>query len=177
MRIADFDYELPPSSIAQEAVEPRDQARLMRLPRHEGSPTDHVFRDLPGLLRPGALLVVNRSRVFPAGLRGRREGGGGAEVFLLRDLGDDRWQALVRPGRRLRPGAHVTVEPGLTVVVETAAVGPEGRRIVQLRADAGPVEAALERAGHVPLPPYIRRPDRPEDRARYQTGFAGGKGS
>ena len=177
MRIADFDYDLPPSSIAQEAVEPRDQARLMRLPRPEGPPTDHVFRDLPRLLRPGDLLVVNRSRVFPARLLGRREGGGGAEVFLLRDLGGDRWQALVRPGRRLRPGAHVTVDPGLTVVVETAAVGPEGRRIVQLRADAGSVEAALERAGHVPLPPYIRRPDRPEDRARYQTVFAREKGS
>ena len=177
MRIADFDYDLPPSSIAQEAVEPRDQARLMRLPRPEGPPTDHVFRDLPRLLRPGDLLVVNRSRVFPARLLGRREGGGGAEVFLLRDLGDDRWQALVRPGRRLRPGARVTVDPGLTVVVESAAVGPEGRRIVQLRAEAGSVEAALERAGHVPLPPYIRRPDRPEDRARYQTVFAREKGS
>ena len=177
MRIADFDYDLPPSSIAQEAVEPRDQARLMRLPRPEGPPTDHVFRDLPRLLRPGDLLVVNRSRVFPARLLGRREGGGGAEVFLLRDLGGDRWQALVRPGRRLRPGAHVTVDPGLTVVVETAAVGPEGRRIVHLRADTGSVEAALERAGHVPLPPYIRRPDRPEDRARYQTVFAREKGS
>jgi len=177
MRIADFYYDLPPSSIAQEAVEPRDQARLMRLPRPEGPPTDHVFRDLPRLLRPGDLLVVNRSRVFPARLLGRREGGGGAEVFLLRDLGGDRWQALVRPGRRLRPGAHVTVDPGLTVVVETAAVGPEGRRIVQLRADTGSVEAALERAGHVPLPPYIRRPDRPEDRARYQTVFAREKGS
>src|SRR6185295_12147158 len=177
MRIADFDYDLPPSSIAQEAVEPRDQARLMRLPRPEGPPTDHVFRDLPRLLRPGDLLVVNRSRVFPARLLGRREGGGGAEVFLVRDLGGDRWEALVRPGRRLRPGALVTVDPGLTVVVETAAVGPEGRRIVELRAPAGSVDAALERAGHVPLPPYIRRPDRPADRARYQTVFAREKGS
>src|SRR6185436_8813574 len=177
MRIADFDYDLPPSSIAQEAVEPRDQARLMRLPRPEGPPTDHVFRDLPRLLRPGDLLVVNRSRVFPARLLGQREGGGAAEVFLLRDLGDDRWEALVRPGRRLRPGAAVAIDPGLTVVVETAAVGPEGRRIVQLRADTGSVEAALERAGHVPLPPYIRRPDRPEDRDRYQTVYARERGS
>ncbi len=177
MRIADFDYALPPSSIAQEAIEPRDRARLMRLPRAEGAPTDHVFHDLPGLLRPGDLLVVNRSRVFPARLLGRREGGGGAEVFLLRDLGDDRWEALVRPGRRLRPGAAVAIDPGLTVVIETAAVGPEGRRVVHLRAEAGSVEAALERAGHVPLPPYIRRPDRPEDRARYQTVYARERGS
>ena len=87
MRIADFDYALPPSSIAQEAIEPRDHARLMRVPRAEGAPTDHVFHELPRLLRPGDLLVVNRSRVFPARLLGRREGGGGAEVFLLRDGG------------------------------------------------------------------------------------------
>jgi len=176
MRIADFDYALPPSSIAQEAIEPRDAARLMRLAR-EGDPSDHVFRDLPGLLRPGDLLVVNRSRVFPARLLGQREGGGAAEVFLLRDLGDDRWEALVRPGRRLRPGAVVAIDPGLTAVVETAAVGPEGRRVVHLRAKTGSVEAALEQAGHVPLPPYIRRPDRPEDRARYQTVYAREKGS
>ena len=176
MRIADFDYALPPSSIAQEAIEPRDAARLMRLAR-EGDPSDHVFRDLPGLLRPGDLLVVNRSRVFPARLLGQREGGGAAEVFLLRDLGDDRWEALVRPGRRLRPGAVVAIDRGLTAVVETAAVGPEGRRVVHLRAKTGSVEAALEQAGHVPLPPYIRRPDRPEDRARYQTVYAREKGS
>jgi S-adenosylmethionine:tRNA ribosyltransferase-isomerase len=177
MRIADFDYPLPPSSIAQEAIEPRDAARLMRLPRREGDPSDHVFRDLPRLLRAGDLLVVNRSRVFPARLLGQREGGGAAEVFLLRDLGDDRWEALVRPGRRLRPGAVVAIDPGLAAVVETAAVGPEGRRVVHLRTEAGPVEAALERAGHVPLPPYIRRPDRPHDRARYQTVYAREKGS
>jgi S-adenosylmethionine:tRNA ribosyltransferase-isomerase len=177
MRIADFDYPLPPSSIAQEAIEPRDRSRLMRLPRKEGAPTDHVFRDLPGLLRPGDLLVVNRSRVFPARLLGRREGGAAAEVFLLRDVGDDRWEAFVRPGRRLRPGAIVAIDATLTATVETAAVGPEGRRVVYLRAETGSVEAALERAGHVPLPPYIRRPDRPEDRARYQTVYARERGS
>jgi S-adenosylmethionine:tRNA ribosyltransferase-isomerase len=177
MRIAEFDYALPPASIAQEAIEPRDAARLMRLPRTEGTPTDHVFRDLPRLLRPGDLLVVNRSRVFPARLLGRRDGGGAAEVFLLRDVGDERWEALVRPGRRLRPGAVISIDGGLSAVVETAAVGTEGRRVVHLRAENGPLEAALERAGHVPLPPYIRRPDRPDDRARYQTVYAREKGS
>ncbi|HEY8148060.1 MAG TPA: tRNA preQ1(34) S-adenosylmethionine ribosyltransferase-isomerase QueA [Vicinamibacteria bacterium] len=177
MRIADFDYALPPASIAQEAIEPRDAARLMRLPRGAEAPTDHVFRDLPHLLRPGDLLVVNRSRVFPARLLGRREGGAAAEVFLLRDVGDDRWEAFVRPGRRLRPGAIVAIDATLTATVETAAVGPEGRRVVSLRAETGSVEAALERAGHVPLPPYIRRPDRPEDRARYQTVYARERGS
>jgi S-adenosylmethionine:tRNA ribosyltransferase-isomerase len=176
MRISDFDYALPPSAIAQEAIEPRDAARLLRLSRGGGPPEDHVFRDLPRLLRAGDLLVVNRSRVVPARLRGRREGGGEAEVLLLRELGDDRWEALVRPGRRLRPGAVVSIDEGLSLVVESAAVGPEGRRRVHVRAPGG-VEAALERAGHVPLPPYIRRPDRPDDLARYQTVYAREKGS
>jgi S-adenosylmethionine:tRNA ribosyltransferase-isomerase len=177
VRISDFDYALPPEAIAQEAAEPRDAARLMRLARQGGPPSDHVFRDLPRLLRPGDLVVVNRSRVFPARLLGRRDKGGAAEVFLLRALEDDRWEALVRPGRRLRPGATVTFDGGLRAVLETAAVGPEGRRVVHLLADDGRVEAALDRAGHVPLPPYIRREDRPEDRARYQTVYAREKGS
>jgi S-adenosylmethionine:tRNA ribosyltransferase-isomerase len=149
----------------------------MRLPRMQGEPSDHVFRDLPRLLRPRDLLVVNRSRVFPARLLGRRATGGAAEVLLLRALGDDRWEALVRPGRRLRPGDAVTIDDVLGVIVETEATGEEGRRAVRLRARAGTVEEALERAGHVPLPPYIRRPDRPEDRARYQTVYAREKGS
>jgi S-adenosylmethionine:tRNA ribosyltransferase-isomerase len=177
VRVSDFDYELPPAAIAQEPIEPRDAARLMRLAGEDGPPADHVFRDLPRLLRPGDLLVVNRSRVFPARLLGRRKGGGAAEVLLLRDLGDDRWDAFVRPGRRLRPGTAVRLEGGLSAVVESGAVGPEGRRVVALQADTGTVAAALERAGHVPLPPYIRRPDRAQDRERYQTVYAREKGS
>ena len=177
MKISAFDYELPPEAIAQEPAEPRDAARLLRLSPGGGSPTDHVFRDLPLLLRRGDLLVVNRSRVFPARLLGRRKGGGAAELLLLRDLGDDRWDAFVRPGRRLRPGSVVTLEAGLSAVVESGAVGPEGRRVIALRADTGSVAEALERAGHVPLPPYIRRPDRAEDRERYQTVYAREKGS
>jgi S-adenosylmethionine:tRNA ribosyltransferase-isomerase len=149
----------------------------MRLPRAGGAVTDHVFRDLPLLLRAGDLLVVNRSRVFPARLLGRRETGGAAEVFLLRDRGDDRWEALVRPGRRLRPGASVTFDGGLAATVETEAVGPEGRRLVWLHADTDTVADTLARIGHVPLPPYIRRKDTPRDRERYQTVYAREPGS
>ena len=177
MRISDFDYELPPEAIAQEAMEPRDAARLMRLPRAGGAPTDHVFRDLPRLLRAGDLLVVNRSRVFPARLLGRRAGGGQAEVLLLRPEGDERWEAMVRPGRRLRPGDVVAVDDDLSVAIETEARGEDGRRRVRLAAKSGAVAAALERAGHVPLPPYIRRPDRRDDRDRYQTVYARETGS
>jgi S-adenosylmethionine:tRNA ribosyltransferase-isomerase len=177
VRISDFDYDLPPEAIAQEAVEPRDSARLMRLPRAGGAPTDHVFRDLPRLLRKGDLLVVNRSRVFPARLLGTRAGGGQAEVLLLRARGDDRWEAFVRPGRRLRSGSVVTVGAFLDVVIESGARGEEGRREVRLVARQGRAQDALERAGHVPLPPYIRRPDRPDDRSRYQTVYARETGS
>jgi S-adenosylmethionine:tRNA ribosyltransferase-isomerase len=177
LKISAFDYDLPREAIAQEPAEPRDTARLLRLPPDESAPTDHVFRDLPRLLRRGDLLVVNRSRVFPARLLGQRKGGGAAELLLLRDLGDDRWDAFVRPGRRLRPGSTVTLEGGLTAVVESGAVGPEGRRVIALRAESGSVAEALERAGHVPLPPYILRADRAEDRERYQTVYAREKGS
>ena len=177
MRTSDFDYDLPPGAIAQEAVEPRDAARLMRLGRREGPPSDHRFHDLPRLLRAGDLVVVNRSRVFPARLLGRRGAGGRTELLLLRALGEDRWEALVRPGRRLRAGAVVTIDDGLAAVVETEGIGEEGRRRVRLQARTGSVAAALERAGHVPLPPYIRRPDRPDDRARYQTVYARETGS
>lgn len=149
----------------------------MRLPRDGGAATDHVFRDLPRLLRRGDLLVVNRSRVFPARLLGRRPRGGMAEILLLRDVGDDRWEALVRPGRRLRPGAVIAIDGDLTATVESGSVGSEGRRLVWLRTAGGTVEAALDRAGHIPLPPYIRRADRPDDRDRYQTVYAREKGS
>jgi S-adenosylmethionine:tRNA ribosyltransferase-isomerase len=121
--------------------------------------------------------VVNRSRVFPARLLGARAGGGRAEVLLLRPQGDERWEALVRPGRRLRPGDVVGIDEDLSVTIETEAGGEDGRRRVRLCAKSGALEAALARAGHVPLPPYIRRPDRPDDRARYQTVYARETGS
>ena len=175
MNIADFDYSLPPEAIAQEPLAHRDASRLLVLPPDEGPPSDHLFRDLPGLLRPGDLLVVNRSRVFPARLVGTRAGGGKAEVLLLKDLGGGDWEALVRPGRRLRPGDVVQVGRGVEVVVESAAVGPEARRRVRVRAE-DPARA-LEEVGHIPLPPYIRRPDRPADRERYQTIYARETGS
>ena len=150
----------------------------MVLPRDGSAPRHHVFRDLPGLLSPGDLVVMNRSRVLPARLLGRRGSGGEAEVLLLRDKGGDgRWEAMVRPGRHLRPGQRVTVDDDLTVVVESEALGSDGRRQVRLLSKRRDVGAALERCGHVPLPPYIRRPDRPEDRERYQTVYAREPGS
>jgi S-adenosylmethionine:tRNA ribosyltransferase-isomerase len=175
--ITDFDYHLPSELIAQEPLPERDASRLMTLDLETGAIGHRVFRDLPELLRPGDLLVTNRSRVIPARLLGRRASGGEAEVLLLKDVGDGRWEAMVRPGRHLRPGQRVGVDDDLTVVVETEALAEDGRRQVRLLSRARDVAAALERCGHVPLPPYVKRPDRPEDRERYQTIYAREAGS
>ena len=177
MRTRDFDYELPPEAIAQEPLPERDASRLLVLDRQTGRRRDQFFSDLPDLLEPGDLLVVNRSRVFPARLLGRRADGGSAEILLLRPLGDSCWEALVRPGRRLRTGHEVRVSADLAVRIESEPLGPEGRRRVRVLVAAQDAEVWLERAGHVPLPPYIRRPDRSLDRARYQTIFARESGS
>jgi S-adenosylmethionine:tRNA ribosyltransferase-isomerase len=177
MHISDFDYELPPGAIAQEPAPERDASRLLRLVRRSGELTHHVFRELPDLLNPGDLLVLNRSRVFPARLLGRRPTGGAAEVFLLRDLGEDRWEAFVHPGRRLRPGDLVHVDDHLTVVIETYGRGEDHRRRVQLRAERGDVAQALAAAGRVPLPPYVQRAATENDRERYQTVYARESGS
>ena len=149
----------------------------MVLPREGGAVRHHVFRDLPDLLEPGDLLVLNRSRVIPARLLGRRSRGGEAEILLLRDKGDGRFEAMVRPGRHLRPGQRVTVDDDLSVVVESEALAADGRRQVRLLSRRRDVAAGLERCGHTPLPPYIRRPDRPLDRERYQTVYAREAGS
>ncbi len=177
MMISDFDYDLPPEAIAQAPLPERDASRLLVLDRARAALDHRTFRDLPDLLRAGDLLVVNRSRVIPARLLGRRGSGGAAEVLLVRDVGEGRWQALVRPGRHLRPGQRVTVDDDLTVVIESEALAEDGRRRVRLLSRSRDVAAALERCGHMPLPPYVKRPDTPDDRDRYQTMFAREPGS
>jgi S-adenosylmethionine:tRNA ribosyltransferase-isomerase len=176
LRLSDFDYDLPPEAIAQVPLPERDASRLLVLDRATGGIEHRTFHDLPVLLQPDDLLVLNRSRVFPARLVGRREGGGAAEVLLVRRHADDVWDALLRPGRRLRPGARVEVSADLTVEVLPGGTR-EGTRRVRLRCASGDVGAALEREGHVPLPPYIRRPDVPADLERYQTVYARESGS
>ena len=180
MDIADFDYELPPELIAQEPLPERDASRLLVLDRATGAFRDDAFRSLPDLLSPGDLLVVNRSRVFPARLLGRRRNGGAAEVLLLKPLAADQteWEALLRPGRRLRVADTVVVaDDDLTVTVESDALGADGRRRVRLTARHETADAAIRRLGHTPLPPYVKRPDRPADRERYQTIYAREEGS
>lgn len=174
---SDFDYELPPGRIARYPPERRADSRLLVLSRSTGAIRHRRFRDLPRLLDRGDLLVVNDTRVFPARLLGRKPTGAAAEVLLLRPVRseDERmWEALVRPGRKLKPGRTVVVAPELSVHI--VDVRPDGRRIVRVESPLG-VREALERFGRLPLPPYLQRDDEPMDRERYQTVYARREGS
>lgn len=178
-----FHYELPEERIAQEPAKERDGARLLVVRKSGGPPLEHRrIPDLPQLLAPDDLLVVNRSRVFPARLRAERRSGGRVEVLLLgeRDEEPGRWQTMARPMRRLRAGERLRLrgpDGGTDHEIEIVEIS-EGR--VDVRFAAGVDAIALaERLGETPLPPYILRPDGPtgEDRARYQTVFAREAGS
>jgi len=145
------------------------------LDRASGSISHRSFSDLPELLAPRDLLVVNRSKVVKARLLGTRVGSGApAEIFLLSPLGDGRYEAMVSPGGKLKPGRVVDIAPGFTV--EIVSVTERRTRIVQLRAEQG-IETAIEAHGHIPLPPYIERGDSAADIERYQTVYAREAGS
>lgn len=170
MLTRDFDYELPAASIAQEPA-PRGESRLLVLDR-TGLERHARVRGLPRLLQPGDLLVLNDTRVIPARLFGRRAGGGTTEILLVERLGDREWDALVRPGRRARPGTVLDFDDGLAA--EVVDKREDGRHRLRF---SEPVEPHLESLGHIPLPPYIHRPDTPEDRERYQTVYARNPGA
>lgn len=167
-----FDYALPADRIAQEPLAERDQALLLHC-RPNGVMEDRRFTDLPALLAPGDLVVANDVRVRAARLRGTRAGGGAAEILILERLaGSDRFVCMVRPGRRLTTGDEVHMPDGMVARIEERAPGHPGARVVQLQADDGNVDDAIERHGEMPLPPYIRR--RLDDRERYQTTYSSG---
>jgi S-adenosylmethionine:tRNA ribosyltransferase-isomerase len=176
LRAADFDFALPEALIAQAPARPRDAARLLRV--GAAGLQDRGVLDLPDLLEPGDVMVVNDTRVIPARLHGRR-GEARVEILLNRCDGGGLWQALVRNARRLRPGDAVTIEgaEGLAAtVVENAG---DGTVMLDFGPDQAALAAALDQAGEVPLPPYIARPEgpTPEDRADYQTIFAARPGA
>ena len=181
VNVSDFDFDLPADLIAQDPPAQRGGSRLLALKRSSGRVSHHQFADLPSLLRPGDLLVVNDTRVFPARLIGHRvPGGGAAECFLVRPTGvTDEWLALVHPGQRLREGAGMVFEAGaLRLNAEVVGIHFHGRRTVRLWTDDGSsVREAIDAIGHIPLPPYIKRSDAPADRDRYQTVFARDRGS
>jgi S-adenosylmethionine:tRNA ribosyltransferase-isomerase len=167
VRVEEFSYPLPESAIAQEAIEPRHDSRLL----DTRDMTDHVFLDLPSMLHPGDLMVVNETRVRSARLHGRRAGTGGqVELLILSARANGTWEALARPSRRLHPGVEIELD-GLTA---TIVEGPE-RGLVAVDLQAPDVEAAIAAAGEIPLPPYFT--GRLEDGSRYQTMFARSTGS
>jgi len=166
VRVADFDYDLPAESIAQQAA-PRGRSRLYHL---DAAPAERhrSVAELPEILRPGDLLVVNDTRVIPARLFATRPPGGGrVELLLVEQASATEWDCLVRPGRKARPGTRLEL-PG-EIVVEVLSRAEDGRHRVRF---SEPIDPHLERLGHVPLPPYIDRPDTAEDRERYQTLWA-----
>ena len=180
VHVSDFDFDLPESLIAQEPPRERGSSRLLVLDRRAGTWRHHVVQDLPSLLTRGDLLVVNDSRVFPARLLGHRDPSGGqVECLLLRRIGEDRWDVLMHPGQKLRPGTRARFGTGAySLIAEILEQHTFGRRTVRLsREDGGSVEEAIEAVGHMPLPPYIKRVDASADRDRYQTVYARVPGS
>ena len=185
MDVRDFDFDLPADLIAQEPPAERGAARMLVLDRATGAIEDSQVSALPEHLRPGDLVVVNNTRVFPARLLGHRVPSRGAvECLLVRpltaaDASDGVvWEALVHPGQKLRPGAQMVFEGARTLHGEVLEQHFFGRRRIRLWTDDGSsVDEVVDAIGHVPLPPYIKRADRDVDRDRYQTVFADARGS
>ena len=184
MLVSDFDFDLPHDLIAQEPA-PRGTSRLLVVDRSTGATGHASIADLPRYLRQGDLLVVNNTRVFAARLLGTRVPSGGAVECLLLEPpvpdahGNAICDALMHPGQKLKPGALVRFEAdGCALVAEVLEKKFFGRRRIRLAVEAGgAMDAIVERLGHMPLPPYIKRPDTPHDRERYQTMFASVRGS
>jgi S-adenosylmethionine:tRNA ribosyltransferase-isomerase len=198
--VSEFDFHLPQELIAQQPLADRAASRMLHLERISGRFTDDSFRNLPQVLRPGDLLVMNNTRVFPARLFGRRSGNqaqpigehnpaareflrGKVEILLTKQSDDDplRWEALARPGRKLTPGERVffggaETEADHRLAAQVVSVGEFGERTIRFDPLADLV-AEIEKLGHVPLPPYISREDAPADRDRYQTVYARERGS
>jgi len=174
MKTKDFYFDLPEELIAQTPIQQRDTSRLLTLNKKTGEVEHHHFYELPDLLRPGDCLIMNNSRVLPARLLGSRLPGGGAcEVLLLIDRGDNVWECLVRPGKKMRTGAKVTFGNGeLTAEVVGEVEG--GNRLVRFSYEGIFLEV-LERLGKMPLPPYIK--EELQDQERYQTVYSAVNGS
>ncbi|MBA2564376.1 MAG: tRNA preQ1(34) S-adenosylmethionine ribosyltransferase-isomerase QueA [Gemmatimonadetes bacterium] len=169
MRVADLDFDLPSDRIAQRPLPRRDAARLLVLHRREGRIEDRRFRDFPAYFDRGDLIVLNETRVLPARLEGSRSSGGRVEVLLTRNRGEGRWEALVRPGRRIREGEEIRFGSRIAAQVDERL--PDGGRLLTF-VGGGDLGRSIAAAGSVPLPPYIRRAPSAADRRRYQTLYA-----
>ncbi len=187
MRLDELEYHLPQEQIAQRPLDPREASRLLLLDRGSGLFEDRLFTEFPALLRGDELLVLNNARVIPARLFGRRAGvhsqrptrstraehlTGKVEILLTRELHSETWEALVRPGRKMAVGERVLFGDG-ELEAEVLSRGQLGLRTLRFTSnDQSSISQHFERLGHVPLPPYIERPDEISDRQRYQTVFA-----
>ena len=191
LRVADFDYQLPEELIAQQPPAERGASRMLAMDRSSGLLHDDAFSALGRYLRPGDLLVLNDSRVIPTRLFARRTlrrdkepPTGRIEVMLTEPAGNDRWRALVRPGRKIAIGERLVFpapDGSIALQAEVLDRGPYGERLLEFApidaSIAGDFFAVLDRIGHIPLPPYIHRHDATQDRDRYQTVFAQDRGS
>lgn len=187
MHLSDFDYTLPKTCIALYPAKEREESRLLKLDRETGDISHHVFSDLSELLRPSDLLVLNNTRVFPARLLGRRLGltsghrgkssplRSQIEILMVRPLGKGIWEVLVKPGRKVRVGEVIAFGNG-ELECEVLDRGAFGVRKVRFQC-RGDFVTLVDQLGHVPLPPYIHRPDEALDRLRYQTVYASKRGA
>lgn len=179
LKTSDFNFDLPQELIAQHPCEPRDAARLLVMNRKTQTTEHRIFRDITEYLHPGDVLVINDSKVIPARIYGKKLGEGGAacEFLLLRQRSLDRWEVLVRPGRRLREGAKVSFGDGiLTATIDE--IIEDGNRIVTFdydRAGGESLFSILDKIGKMPLPPYITEELKNND--DYQTVYANESGS
>ena len=171
-RKSDFNYNLPPELIAQTPVEPRDCSRLLVYNRATDRVEHRIFRDITQYLKAGDVLVINNTKVLPARLYALTEHGGRVEVLLLKRLDIDRWEVLVKPGKKCRIGTRLTISPKLSLTVE--GITDSGERIVKFDCD-GVFEEVLDEVGSMPLPPYIH--EKLKDKNRYQTVYAKTDGS
>jgi S-adenosylmethionine:tRNA ribosyltransferase-isomerase len=193
MLLSDFDYNLPPELIAQYPLAQRDASRMLLLDRKSGMLKDDLFRQVSECLQPKDLVVFNNTKVFPARLIGRRKGLGSqvpgknnptvrefltspVELLLVNRVDNVEWEGLVHPGRKVRLG-EVLVFGNNELFAEVTGREDYGLRRVRLSASEGSVEQAIDRLGHIPLPPYLHRPEEPEDREHYQTVYARVRGS
>jgi S-adenosylmethionine:tRNA ribosyltransferase-isomerase len=180
VRLSDFSFDLPPELIAQTPPAERGTSRLLVVDRAARQWRDHRIGDLPSLLAPGDLIVVNDTRVIAARLIGRRDPSGGiVECLLLRQMDGETWDVLMHPGQKMKPGTRARFgAPPHVLVAEVLSQHTFGRRTIRLlREGAGSVDDAIDAIGHIPLPPYIKRPDAAVDRDRYQTTYARRRGS
>jgi S-adenosylmethionine:tRNA ribosyltransferase-isomerase len=172
-----YDYDLPPELVAQRPLEHRADSRLLVLSRRSGAVRHALFREIGSFLRSGDCLVLNDTRVFPARLVGHLPTGGRVELLLLRPVGESDWECLARPASKLRRGRVLRFGGEPWIEAEVLERLPEPGQLRVRLTSPGPLAEALEAVGHIPLPPYIQRPDDAADRVRYQTVYAEHRGS